>query len=88
MLSTNNNLRPELRKQHLDLNREPALDDLLTVIKNSGMKVNALADKAGVAPTTIGKWLDGTTLHPRISTLSAVARVFGYKLELVLDRSH
>ena len=87
-MQMNTDLRPELRKQHLDLNREPVLDDLIGLIKNSGMKMNALADKAGVAPTTIGKWLDGTTLHPRISTLSAVARVFGYKLQLVLDRSH
>ena len=87
-MQTQTNLRPELRKQHLDLNREPVLDNLIGLIKNSGMKMNALADKAGVASTTIGKWLDGTTLHPRISTLSAVARVFGYKLELVLDRSH
>lgn len=87
MLSTND-LRSELRKQHLDLNREPILDELIGIIKNSGMKVNALAEKAGVAPATIGKWLDGTTLHPRISTLSAVARVFGYKLEFMLDRSH
>lgn len=85
-MQINTNLRPELRKQHLDLNREPVLDDLIGLIKNSGMKMNALAGKAGVSPTTIGKWLDGTTLHPRISTISAVARVFGYKLQLVLDR--
>lgn len=85
MLSTND-LRPELRKQYLDTNQSQVLKDLIGLIRASKMTYKDIAEKTGVNPRTVACWVDGTTTHPRIITFSAVAALFGYKLELVLDQ--
>src|SRR5262245_66637106 len=63
--------------------KDPAIDELRTIVQDSGLsydKVNALS---GVAASTLYAWFHGDTKRPQNCSLEAVARALGYKREFV-----
>jgi hypothetical protein len=66
--------------------RDPVLEEICDIISKSGLsgfEISQLtASKAGgfkVAPSTITKWLDGTTKKPQNFTVTWVGYVLGWR---------
>ena len=60
--------------------------ELKGVIVRSGMSRDRIAREAGCHPATLANWLDGRVKDPRLSTLIAVAKVFGKSIVLTEGR--
>lgn len=73
----------DLSLKHMPVQRSEIVVELVGIIQRSGMPVYQIADDANVSRNTIGRWLDGTTIHPRMHTMIAVAEVLGYKFVLL-----
>ena len=56
--------------------------ELKAIVVRSGMSVDSIAWKAGCHPGTISSWLAGRVEDPRLSTMIAVAGVFGKTIAL------
>ena len=50
-----------------------------------GVSLPALTRECKLGRTTLYRWLDGTVQHPRVSTMLAVARALGKRMELSDD---
>jgi DNA-binding phage protein len=74
---------PDLTSKHMPVVRDEILEDLVGLIRRSSLSAKQIAADAGVSRSTIGKWLDNSTTHPRLHTMSAVAEVLGYKFVLM-----
>lgn len=62
--------------------KDPIIDQVRTVIQNSGDTFKAVSNASGVSVTTIRKWLDGGTKRPQAASINAVLRALGYKLSV------
>ncbi len=73
-------VRDELKRTQLFL-------DVITAIRDSGWNLEALAEEAGVADSTIYFWLNGYVKHPRIDTICKVAAALGFDVRLYRVRN-
>jgi len=64
--------------------KDPIIDKLRTVVKESGETYEAIHATCGVTTGTLYNWFKGGTLRPQFATLMAVARALDY--DLVLQR--
>jgi transcriptional regulator with XRE-family HTH domain len=64
--------------------KDPIIDELRTVIQDSGASYKQIHDDSGVSVTTLSNWFSGETRRPQAASLNAVARALGYKLGFVL----
>ena len=70
-------------KSYNFVDKDPMIDQVRTVISDSGMQYKDIAEASGVGVFTIRKWLDGDTKKPQAATFNAVLRACGYKLTIV-----
>jgi hypothetical protein len=63
--------------------KDPIIDEIRTVIQQSGANYAWIEDQSGVTSQTLRAWFYGTTKKPQAATINAVARSLGYKLGFV-----
>lgn len=64
---------------------DPALEQVRSVIRESGETANRVAKAASVATTTVINILNKKTKRPQNATVEAIFRSLGYRRELVRD---
>lgn len=70
-------------KSYTFTDKDPMIDVIHTIIQESGEALSKISYDSGVSHQTIAKWLYGETKQPRASSMNAVLRALGYKLEVV-----
>jgi hypothetical protein len=70
-------------KSYSFTDKDPIIDEIRTVIKDSGVSHAWIEDQSGVTSQTLRSWFYGTTKKPQAATINAVARSLGYKLGFV-----
>lgn len=66
-------------------NKDPAIDELRTVIKDEGASYLQIQEASGVSSGTMYNWFHGQTRRPQHASIMAVARALGYDYQLVKE---
>jgi transposase-like protein len=66
--------------------KHECIDELRTMMADSGLTVEEIAGRSGVHFQTIYYWLNGKTRRPQTPTLNAVGRVLGRRIGWVYDQ--
>jgi hypothetical protein len=64
-------------------NKDPVIDQLRTVVKDTETTYKAISEKSGVSETTLWNWFSGTTRRPQHASVMAVTRALGWDYRLV-----
>ena len=70
-------------KSYSFIDKDPIIDEVRTMVNDSGANYKWIEDHSGVTAQTLRNWFGGTTKKPQAATLNAVARALGYKLGFV-----
>ena len=71
----------KLNKSYNFTDKDQIIDELFTAAQNHNFNIAYMAEKSGVARSTLRKWRNGKTERPQAPTLSMVGRrCFGWKL--------
>jgi hypothetical protein len=62
---------------YLFIDHDPVLDQVDTIIGDSGMKLSAVAAVSHVSPTTLQNWSKRKTKRPQFASVAAVVRSIG-----------
>lgn len=65
-------------KTYLFQDKDPVIDVMRTMKRDTEFTDKELADKSGVSVTTIKSWFGGHTKRPQFATVAAVAVAMGY----------
>ena len=65
------------------VNKDPIIDEIRTVVRDSGATYKHIEEQSGVCSATLHNWFDGKTRKPQAATINAVLRSLGYKLGIV-----
>jgi hypothetical protein len=79
---TNRISHSKASKGYRHIDKDPMLIEVLKKIDESGMTYNAVAEKCGVASSTIRAWDLGKTRRPQRITMEFVLRACGYTLAI------
>ena len=72
----------QLYKTYLFKDKDPVVDLLRTIVKETGMSYKEIADKSGVSHATIMNWFYGDVKRPQHATVMAVVRALGYDMKM------
>jgi transcriptional regulator with XRE-family HTH domain len=70
-------------KSYSFTDKDPIIDEIRTVVQDSGVSYRQIEEESGVTGSTLHAWFHGKTRRPQAATLNAVARALGYKLGFV-----
>jgi DNA-binding phage protein len=70
-------------KSYSFVDKDPIIDEVRTMVNDSGANYKWIEDHSGVTSATLYNWFNGKTRKPQAATLNAVARALGYKLGFV-----
>ena len=70
-------------KSYNFIDKDPMIDEIRTVVEQSGATYKWVNEQSGVAVGTMAKWFDGKTRRPQAATMNAVLRSLGFKLGVV-----
>ena len=70
-------------KSYNFVDKDPMIDEIRTIVEQSGATYKWVHEESGVSATTISKWFDGSTRRPQAATMNAVLRSLGFKLGVV-----
>lgn len=73
----------KIYKSYMFRNKDPIIDKLRTIVKDSMISYVELSANSGVSTGTLHNWFYGETRRPQFASTMAVARALGYDLELV-----
>lgn len=73
----------QLYKSYSFKDKDPVIDELRTLVKDSGASYKDIHEESGVSATTLSNWFQGETRRPQYATIMAVARSLGYDYKLV-----
>jgi|SRR5215472_3201170 len=62
---------------YLFVDHDPVLDQIDTIIADSGMKLSGVAAISHVSPTTLHNWSLRKTKRPQFASVAAVVRAIG-----------
>ena len=65
---------------HRIIERDPLLDDVVSILLNSGLSIKAISFKSGVSVKTLYSWINGNTYRPQRATMEMALRVCGKTL--------
>lgn len=65
------------------LDKDPVLIQVINLVEESPMTLAAIANKSGVAESTIRNWIGGHTRRPQNITMEFVLRAIGYERKIV-----
>lgn len=88
------NLRDKLRKERIQFEIEQSKleycedlrDDVMSLVKNSGMSYADIHAKCGPCPKTLSSWANKEVHTPKLSKIQSVLRILGYDLGIVNGR--
>ena len=63
--------------------KDPIIDEIRTVVQNSGATYKQIHEDSNVSTATLSAWFTGTTRRPQAASINAVLRSLGYKLGIV-----
>jgi transcriptional regulator with XRE-family HTH domain len=63
--------------------KDPIIDEIRTVVQDSGATYKQIHEDSGVSTATLSNWFAGKTRRPQAATVNAVLRSLGYKLGIV-----
>lgn len=66
--------------------KDPVIDELRTIVQDSGDSYSQIESKSGVTTSTLYNWFGGTTKRPQFASIMAVSRALGYDLQFVKAR--
>lgn len=67
---------------YLFKDHDPVLDQVDTVIADSGMKLSGVAAVAHISPTTLTNWRMRKTKRPQFASVAAVVRAVGGEITI------
>lgn len=67
---------------------EDLRDDVLSVVKNSGMSFEDIHGRCGPHPATLENWASNRIHAPRLGKMQAALRICGFDLGVVEGRRH
>jgi hypothetical protein len=67
---------------------EDLRDDVLSVVKNSGLSFEDIHGKCGPHPSTLNAWATNHVHQPRLSKMQSALRIVGYDIGIVEGRRH
>ena len=70
-------------KSYNFVDKDPMIDEIRTIVEQSGATYKWVNENSGVSVNTISKWFDGQTRRPQAATMNAVLRSLGFKLGVV-----
>ena len=70
-------------KSYNFVDKDPIIDEIRTVVRDSGATYKRIEEQSGVCAVTLRNWFDGKTRKPQAATINAVLRSLGYKLGIV-----
>ena len=70
-------------KSYSFIDKDPIIDEVRTMIQDSGANYKWIEEHSGVTSTTLYNWFGGKTKKPQAATINAVARALGYKLVFI-----
>ena len=68
-------------KTYMFKEKDPVIDQMRTIVQDSGMKQTAIHEASGVSTACMNAWFHGATRRPQFATVNAVARACGQTLE-------
>ena len=74
-------------KSYSFVDKDPIIDEIRTVVKESGATYQYIHALSGVSTNTLSKWFDGSTKRPQAATINAVLRALGYQLTVTKTSS-
>jgi DNA-binding phage protein len=69
-------------KSYMFRDKDPIIDQLRTVVADSGESWKHIHESSGVSLTCMHGWFKGETRRPQFATVMAVTRALGYDLLL------
>lgn len=63
--------------------KDPVIDEMRTIVKDSGKSYAQISAESGVSPTTPRNWFYGNTRRPQFATVKAMAIALDHDLVLV-----
>lgn len=78
-------LSPGFNKERYERERnrleayEAVRDDIMSLVKNSGMSFADIHGRCGPHPATLEKWARKETIKPQMGKMIAVLRILGFK---------
>lgn len=79
---------PQRTVRYLFFERDPLLDDVVSLMRNSKMTYKALAAASGVSKTTLHNWDRGHVHWPQIITVANVLAALGKRIGIADDTSN
>src|SRR5262245_5917547 len=70
-------------KSYMFVDKDPVIDELRTLVKDSGLSYDEVSDECGVASSTLYSWFHKDTRRPQNATIEAVGRGLGFKRKWV-----
>lgn len=70
----------KLYKSYSFRDKDPIIDKVRTVVKDSGKSHGRISTDSGVSAATMYNWFSGTTRRPQFATVNAVGRACGHEL--------
>lgn len=70
-------------KSYSFVDKDPILDEIRTIVQDSGATYTYISATSGVSMGTLVNWFGGKTKRPQAASINAVARALGYKLAFV-----
>jgi hypothetical protein len=73
-------------KTYLFQNKDPVIDEVRTVVADSGLSQADIESESRVRASTMSAWFRGKTRRPQNATIEAVLRACG-KQRVIVDRA-
>jgi hypothetical protein len=77
-----------LREQARLESYEDLRDDVLSVVKNSGLSFEDIHGKCGPHPSTLENWAHDRVHQPRLSKMQSALRIVGFDIGVIPGRRH
>jgi transcriptional regulator with XRE-family HTH domain len=63
--------------------QDPIIDELRTLMKDTGLTVKEISEKSGLNHNTISRWINGDTRRPQYASVVAAVRAMGFDISIV-----
>jgi len=75
-------------KSYRFIDKDPIIDQMRTMLADSGMTYGQVAAASGVSRSCLAGWFDGDTKRPHHASARAAIAVMGYQLTIVKEGHH
>ena len=73
----------KIYRTYMFRNKDPVIDQVHTLVQDSGMSLAYIETKSGVRAKTVYNWFNGVVRRPQHATVAAVAAALGYHMRFV-----